>query len=464
MELSSLGWQVAFTASALLLVSAIFSNIELLTIPIFLLAFLLIDGSLFHRSVRIAKECLRVESDPQTVKCIIGRETGARKVLSNESNLNFRVIGVSLEVPSHINVEDASSEDFVLRGREAHTIKVQFECAAPGRFETRALSVNLASRTRLFRHEILAPDKMTVIVHAPVASSRVVIDSSLIDDLTPDPFRRGGGSDLAGVRTSTRIEDLHRIDWKATARTGNLTVKEFYLERQPPVVLLVDIGRTATEPRGGRPRISGLLSTLPNLLASFPIITPVGLVLYDEHRIVAGIAPHAGAYSRELILQTILENVSGERVSVPMRQGDMSGESVATSTAEYQTMLGPVLERISWFYKDVLLRRRIGMQKRGAFKAFVWVQNFPEPLLVIGLTYDKASAGGLVEGAAMATSFGHRTILVVLSDQQKVPIAYTYSQHVGVNFLECLPVDLPEVLQSAISRVNRERAIPSNFV
>lgn len=52
--------------------------------------------------------------------------------------------------------------------------------------------------------------------------------------------RKGGGSDLMALREYAFADDLRRVDWKATARTGGLMVREFTAEDDKRVTVAVD--------------------------------------------------------------------------------------------------------------------------------------------------------------------------------------------------------------------------------
>ncbi len=52
--------------------------------------------------------------------------------------------------------------------------------------------------------------------------------------------RRGAGQDLLGLREYQTSDDVRRIDWKATARTGNLIVREFAQDDEPRVTVFFD--------------------------------------------------------------------------------------------------------------------------------------------------------------------------------------------------------------------------------
>jgi uncharacterized protein (DUF58 family) len=55
--------------------------------------------------------------------------------------------------------------------------------------------------------------------------------------------RRGGMTEFESLRDYVRGDDLRLIDWKAFARRGKPTVREFQVERGQELILLVDCGR-----------------------------------------------------------------------------------------------------------------------------------------------------------------------------------------------------------------------------
>lgn len=54
------------------------------------------------------------------------------------------------------------------------------------------------------------------------------------------PLRRGIGQDLFSLRNYQPKDDLRHIDWKATARTRNLTVREFTAEDERRITIVLD--------------------------------------------------------------------------------------------------------------------------------------------------------------------------------------------------------------------------------
>lgn len=55
--------------------------------------------------------------------------------------------------------------------------------------------------------------------------------------------RRAEGTELESLRDAVHEDELRKIDWRATARRGKLTAKNFELEKNHEVVLCLDTGR-----------------------------------------------------------------------------------------------------------------------------------------------------------------------------------------------------------------------------
>jgi uncharacterized protein (DUF58 family) len=101
-----------------------------------------------------------------------------------------------------------------------------------------------------------------------VAPDRLGADPRL-PGLNPGGARRqprlGSGGELAGLRPYRAGDPLRAVDWKATARTREWTVRQFEEAGYREVVLLVDIGRTARLRAGRLTR----LEVAANLAARF---------------------------------------------------------------------------------------------------------------------------------------------------------------------------------------------------
>lgn len=60
-------------------------------------------------------------------------------------------------------------------------------------------------------------------------------------------FYRGQGSDFYRIRPYEALESARHVDWKATAHTGDLQVREFAREREQAVAFFLDLDLTAAQ-------------------------------------------------------------------------------------------------------------------------------------------------------------------------------------------------------------------------
>lgn len=66
---------------------------------------------------------------------------------------------------------------------------------------------------------------------------------------------RGRGTEFDSLREYVRGDDVRSLDWRATARRGDLVVRTWRPERDRRVVVVVDSGRTAAARVGDEPRL-----------------------------------------------------------------------------------------------------------------------------------------------------------------------------------------------------------------
>ena len=110
--------------------------------------------------------------------------------------------------------------------------------------------------------------------------------------------QRGEGGSFESLREYVRGDDPRTIDWKASARRGNVIVRQYEAERRQNVVMLVDAGRLMTEKVGERERIDYAL-TAALLLADVAAVHGdlVGLLVFAD-RVQQYIPPARNSISR----------------------------------------------------------------------------------------------------------------------------------------------------------------------
>jgi uncharacterized protein (DUF58 family) len=110
--------------------------------------------------------------------------------------------------------------------------------------------------------------------------------------------QRGEGGSFESLREYVRGDDPRTVDWKASARRGNLIVRQFELERRQNVVIAIDAGRLMTQKVGERERLDYAL-TAALLLADVARVhdDAVGLLVFSD-RVEAFIPPARNSVSR----------------------------------------------------------------------------------------------------------------------------------------------------------------------
>jgi uncharacterized protein (DUF58 family) len=127
----------------------------------------------------------------------------------------------------------------------------------------------------------------------PLAPAHELPDAAQGAEVGTGAGRRGVGGDYWGARPYAPGDALGRVDWKAWARLGVLTVKEFEEESAPPLRLTLD----SVPGPGLEERLSQLTSLI---LEAERLGRPVGLTLPGET-----IEPGHGLVHRERTLRAL---------------------------------------------------------------------------------------------------------------------------------------------------------------
>ena len=92
----------------------------------------------------------------------------------------------------------------------------------------------------------------------------------------------GEGADFHALREFQQGMDIRTIDWKRSAAHRQLLAKEFHAERNNPVILAIDTGRSMVEPIAGLARIDWALNAALLLaFVSLKVGDRVGLFSFD---------------------------------------------------------------------------------------------------------------------------------------------------------------------------------------
>jgi uncharacterized protein (DUF58 family) len=201
------------------------------------------------------------------------------------------------ELPAGVEA-DAPHGEFAVPVRAAVRMPFTVTGVARGRFSLGRVSLRVHARLGLLAARFLASPGGTLLVTPSVANVRrfrlLALQHRLHSVGVRALRRRGEGRAFAGLRDYVPGDDPRHVDWKATARRGRLTAREFDVEQSQTVVALIDAGRSMTQLAGPFARFEHALSAA---LVLADVATTAGdrvgaLVFDDEVR--AFVAPHRG--------------------------------------------------------------------------------------------------------------------------------------------------------------------------
>jgi len=169
------------------------------------------------------------------------------------------------------------------------TVRLTFDTTGRARGETGLGDVALRVRTplglaaRTLRYPMA--DRLTVAPSlAGVRRFRwLAVHQRLAAAGVRDARRLGEGRAFARLRDYVPGDDPRHVDWKATARRGHVTTREFTTEQSQTVYVMVDAGRSMTQLAGSYPRFEYALSSALVLAdAAIAAGDRVGALVFDD--------------------------------------------------------------------------------------------------------------------------------------------------------------------------------------
>ncbi|MEO1229017.1 MAG: DUF58 domain-containing protein [Myxococcota bacterium] len=177
-----------------------------------------------------------------------------------------------------------------MRRGPAHFEQCWVRYPSPGGFWFRQLKLPLEDTVRIF------PDVQAVRHWELLART----DRNRASRLTR---LRGGDTEFERLRDHQRDDEFRRIDWRATARRRRLTVREYQLEQDQNLVVMLDCGRTMTGEWSGLTALDHALNA--SLMLTHVAVRrgdKVGLVAFGEE-VLRFIEPRGGASASNHIIQ-----------------------------------------------------------------------------------------------------------------------------------------------------------------
>jgi uncharacterized protein (DUF58 family) len=187
------------------------------------------------------------------------REFGGRFAVGAETEVRIKIQnGTPRVVP--LVLKDEYPPQMKLSGLREARVKVEaqteamliYELRPPkrGRFEFGQTAVRFLSRLRLTWSETKVGEPTSVKVYpnmrrAREAELKALGARSLVAAHRKTSWR-GEGREFESLREYVRGDELRHISWTATARRGRLTTRQYQIERDQTIMIVLDAGRLMT--------------------------------------------------------------------------------------------------------------------------------------------------------------------------------------------------------------------------
>jgi len=245
-----------FAGASLLLLVALVFNLGLLAYSMYALLGVMIVSRFLARTwaenLSAVRECSRVSVNVgDTVAVVITVENSGRLMIPWVLVEDLLPRHALIPPPPRLGVQGRRLQLAMLRARGHKTLLYQLECRQRGYFQIGPLMMETGDLFGLHRryrvvtepHFLLVYPEVLALEGFDVASRRPIGEVRMTYRLYEDPTR------IAGVRRYEPGDPLNRVNWRATARTGELHSKVYEPSTVAGVTLVLDFHQEAYRPR-----------------------------------------------------------------------------------------------------------------------------------------------------------------------------------------------------------------------
>jgi uncharacterized protein (DUF58 family) len=212
-----------------------------------------------------------------------------------------------LDLPPGVEVvDDVDAQAIRVRAGEEREFELRLRCARWGLYDVGDVEVRTRDPLRLFVWEERYRLARTLKVYPrPESLSRILSPVETLASTGSEVARvKGDGVEYADIRDFVPGDRVRSINWRASARRGELVVNERHPERNTDVVLFVD---SFTDFRGeGRSTLDDAVRATATLASLYlERRDRVGLIAYGG--ILRWLRPGMGSWQRLMLVETLLE-------------------------------------------------------------------------------------------------------------------------------------------------------------
>jgi uncharacterized protein (DUF58 family) len=234
----------------------------------------------------------------------IGRQNPVTVELRSRTRRRLHV-QLTCELFEHASADELPIR-FTLRGRARNVVRFRVVPRRRGAFVLGDLVVRYQSPLGLWKKQVRFPSHQPVRVYPDVQQVRtweLLARQDRQHSLMRTTRRLGGESEFEQLRDYSRDDEFRSVDWKATARRGKLTARQYQLESNQNLMFVLDGGRLMTGETAGLSLFDHALNaTLMLAHVASRGADRVGLLSYADE-VQAFVPPSAGRKAVQKLIQ-----------------------------------------------------------------------------------------------------------------------------------------------------------------
>ena len=179
-------------------------------------------------------------------------------------------VDVLLELPPGLEIEEGMNPTTLhLVEGEERDVPLRLRCARWGAFPVGRIHLRTHDGFDLFRHEAVIDRRRPLKVYPAQEDVRTLLRPSETQVFSGNHVARqkAEGIEFADIRQFVAGDRVRHVNWRATARRGELWVNEHHAERNADVVIFLDVFAEAR--RGGQSTLDPALRAAATLAARY---------------------------------------------------------------------------------------------------------------------------------------------------------------------------------------------------
>ena len=238
----------------------------------------------------------------------VGAETEVRIEIANRTARDISLI-VKDEYPPQMKLSGAREARVGVEAQTSAALVYELTPPKRGRFEFGSIAVRFLSRWRLVWCQTRIDAPVAVKVYPNMRRAREVELQALGMRSFVAARRksqwRGEGREFESLRDYVRGDEMRHISWTATARRGRLVTRQYQMERDQTILIMLDAGRLMTARIESETKLdSAVHAALALMSAAARAGDNAGLLVFGR-RVKAFLPPKRGAEHLDAALEAL---------------------------------------------------------------------------------------------------------------------------------------------------------------